>query len=119
MFGKQPKDPKSSETPDIPEMMFPSQSPLEDTANQEIEMAEMTKIEEVEQPEVVKIVEKISGIVSPYFIVIVGLSLYDENFFLGLVLIVIGIFSLLKISWSDIFEFFLEVKNIFSSNDEL
>ena len=116
MFGRQPKDPKSSETPDIPEMIFPSESELENRTDQD---REISAIDQTEQPEVVKIVEKISGIVSPYFIVIVGLSLYDENFFLGLLLITVGIFSLLKISWSDIFEFFIGIKSFFSSSDEL
>ncbi|HAC65852.1 MAG TPA: hypothetical protein DCF68_20555 [Cyanothece sp. UBA12306] len=116
MFGKQSKEPQSLETTDIPEMMFPSQSNLE---NQSEQYQEFVEVEETEQPEVVKIVEKISSIISPYFIVIVGLSLYDDNFFLGLILILVGIFSLFKISFSDVFEFFLGIKSFFSSSDEI
>ncbi|ACK68107.1 conserved hypothetical protein [Rippkaea orientalis PCC 8801] len=116
MFGRQAKEPQSSETPDIPEMMFPAQIELE---NRSEKNKDINQISEIEQPEVVKIVEKISGIVSPYFIVIVGLSLYEDNVFLGLVLITIGILSLLKISWSSIFELFLGIKSFFSSSDDL
>jgi hypothetical protein len=54
------------------------------------------------KPEIVTIVEKISGILSPYFIVVVGLFLYDSNIFIGTVLILLGILSLLNISYRDI-----------------
>ena len=53
-------------------------------------------------PESVQIVEKISHILSPYFIVLVGLFLYDSNFLIGTTLIFIGIFSLLKLSLQDL-----------------
>jgi|GEM_PF-1734663 len=63
------------------------------------------------QPEIVQVVEKISGILSPYFIVLVGLVLYKENVFIANLLIFIGIFSLLKISWRDLGTFFEGLKN--------
>lgn len=63
------------------------------------------------QPEVVQVVEKISSILSPYFIVLVGLFLYKENVFIGTILISIGILSLLKVSWQDISYFLEGLKN--------
>ncbi len=62
------------------------------------------------EPEIVEVVEKISGILSPYFIVLVGLLLYKQNFYIANTLIVIGILSLLKISWGDIIGFFQGLK---------
>ncbi|MBE9222283.1 hypothetical protein IQ215_06195 [Cyanobacterium stanieri LEGE 03274] len=55
-----------------------------------------------EQIQTVKLVEKISSILSPYFIVIVGLYLSDDSFLIGFVLVIVGILSLLKISLQDI-----------------
>lgn len=53
--------------------------------------------------------EKISGIVAPYFIVLVGLYLYDNDFILGFmlgtILISVGIVLLLKISFDDVKKF--------------
>jgi hypothetical protein len=63
------------------------------------------------QPEIVEVVEKISVILSPYFIVLVGLLLYKENVYIANSLILIGILSLLKISWGDIIGFFEGLKN--------
>lgn len=68
------------------------------------------------QPDVVKLVEKISGILSPYFIVIVGLYLYENNFFLGTILILLGMFSLLKISYEDILLWIEKIKALFNKN---
>lgn len=74
---------------------------------------------EAEQPATVKLVEKISGILSPYFIVIVGLYLYDDNFFFGGILILIGILSLLKISYQDIWRGIDKVKNLLTQDNSL
>jgi len=71
-----------------------------------------------EQQSIVKLVEKISGILSPYFIVIVGLYLYDNNFLFGSILILVGILSLLKISYEDIIGWIDNIKNIFSQNNQ-
>jgi hypothetical protein len=57
---------------------------------------------EQNQTETVQMVEKVSAILSPYFIVIVGLFLADSNFLIGIALVFVGIFSLLKLSWQDI-----------------
>ena len=121
MFGRQPKDNNPPENPEIPEIMFPSESEIEDSAQEDTELSQIkvnlqSKSEE-NNPEVVNIVEKISGIVSPYFIVVVGLVLYEDNFLLGLLLIIVGILSLLKISWGDITGFFREIKEAFRSDD--
>ncbi len=70
-----------------------------------------------EAPESVKTVEKISGILSPYFIVVVGLILSDRNFFIGIVLITIGIFSLLKLSWQDVQGFIDRILAFFQAED--
>ncbi|MDB9314039.1 hypothetical protein PN462_13085 [Spirulina sp. CS-785/01] len=55
-----------------------------------------------ETPDVVNTVEKISGIIAPYFIVLVGLYLYEDNFLFGLLLILLGILPLLRVSSLDI-----------------
>ncbi|BAQ64261.1 hypothetical protein [Geminocystis sp. NIES-3709] len=72
-----------------------------------------------EQQSILKLVEKISSILSPYFIVIVGLYLYDNNFLFGSILILVGILSLLKISYEDIWEWIDKIKNLFSENNKL
>ncbi|MGF1487648.1 MAG: hypothetical protein ACFBSE_11215 [Prochloraceae cyanobacterium] len=52
--------------------------------------------------ELVRKAESINSVVAPYFIVVVGLLLMDKIFFLGLLLLVVGMFSLLRISIQDI-----------------
>ncbi|MEC4805410.1 MAG: hypothetical protein SAJ12_18380 [Jaaginema sp. PMC 1079.18] len=54
------------------------------------------------QPEVVTITAKISQIITPYFVVLVGLYLYDSNFLIGIILIALGIASLLNFSRQDL-----------------
>lgn len=56
---------------------------------------------ETQQPEVVIITAKISQIITPYFVVLVGLYLYDSNFLIGIILIGLGIASLLNFSGED------------------
>lgn len=68
------------------------------------------------QQSTVKLVEKISGILSPYFIVIVGLYLYDNNFLFGTVLILVGILSLLKISYEDVWQWIEKIKGLFNQD---
>lgn len=94
----------------------PLQSPeMENLSNQDNDDLFDTQMEEIDTPPVVKLVEKISGILSPYFIVIVGLYLYDDNFLFGSILILIGILSLLKISYEDIWQWIEKIKGIFKS----
>ncbi len=64
-----------------------------------------------ERSELVNTVEKISRIISPYFVVIVGLAVYEKNFLIGTILILVGILSLLKITVRDVATFFEWVKN--------
>ncbi|MDJ0842833.1 hypothetical protein [Crocosphaera sp.] len=121
MFGRQPKEEKSPENIEIPEIMFPSESELEDSSQDDTELSKISKKEQAssieENPEIVTIVEKISGVVSPYFIVVVGLILSDHNFLLGLLLIIVGILALLKISLTDIIGLFIEIKDGLTSDD--
>lgn len=74
-----------------------------------------TESEKNDSTPIVKLVEKISGILSPYFIVIVGLYLYDDNFLFGSILILTGVLSLLKISYDDIWQWIKKIKEIFKS----
>ena len=121
MFGRQPKEEQSPEDFEVGDIMFPSDSEIEDGLEEDTELSKLSKKEQVSldknNPEIVNIVEKISGIISPYFIVIVGLVLSDDNFLLGLLLIAVGILSLLKISWRDILGVFLDIKDGLSSDD--
>jgi len=66
-------------------------------------------------PEIVNVVEKISQILAPYFIVLVGLFLYDDSSLVGIPLIVVGLFSLLKLTWQDIQTLLEKVKAFFQS----
>ncbi len=63
-----------------------------------------------DKPELVNNVEKISRIVAPYFIALIGLSLYGENFLIGTILIATGIVSLFKVSTKDVATFLTWVK---------
>lgn len=129
MFGRQRKEPnkpnispQDSPLSDITtadefeEMMYASSSMLENNEQDDTEVtsAQMTQ---PKQPEVVNVVEKISGILSPYFIVLVGLFLYENNFLLGGILIIVGILSLLKISWTDINNLIEKGKAFFNADN--
>ena len=65
----------------------------------------------IEDKELVSTVERISRIVSPYFIAIVGLALYESNFLLGTIFILVGVLSLLKVTTSDVASFLEWLKN--------
>ena len=108
MFGQSQKEPKPSESTALSERL---------TAEISEQTSALTTEEkpETEASELVKATEKISGIVSPYFIVVVGLLLYDSNFFLGTLLIGIGILSLLKFSWQDLLKIVQEIQELFNS----
>ena len=102
MFGKSKKETQQSDEERLQELLsLSSESTDEEVQLQNLDSQAMN-LPEPDQPEVVNVVEKISGIVSPYFIVLVGLFLYEDNFLIGTGLITIGIFSLLKISVQDI-----------------
>jgi hypothetical protein len=101
MFSKQPKETKKTEiTQEIEDLIA---SPHKSIAKQDEESIDKL---EPNKSELVNSAEKISGIVSPYFIVLIGLLLYEDNFLIGTLLISIGILSLLKISLKDVATFF-------------
>ncbi len=128
MFGKSSRETSKSEiaaTPEVesstnlnvdndfsPNIPFPESLPETSTsASSEIVNSEVVN------SELVNTVEKISRIVSPYFIVVVGLSLYDDNFLIGGILIVVGILSLFKVSLQDLTNLFNQVKTFLGFGD--
>ena len=125
MFGKGNKDKKEDESPIVDELTFDTRIdaiPSSDSIPTNLEEIEIDGFEDElqeEENETVKLVEKISGILSPYFIVIVGLYLYDDNFFFGGIFILIGMLSLLKISYQDILQAINKIKNVLTEDDDL
>lgn len=129
MFGKS-RETRKSETPEIPDLKLPDNlsrdnqvkmpNPLT-TKTPDVAIPERKKVNEIENSELVNNIEKISRIVSPYFIAIVGLSLYEENFFLGTILISVGILSLLKVTARDVAVFLEWFKEFlgFNNDDDL
>ncbi|MBR8829184.1 MAG: hypothetical protein DSM107014_15020 [Gomphosphaeria aponina SAG 52.96 = DSM 107014] len=124
MFGKQQNSEKKeatteSQQPTMPQVqdLIPREMPAKIKNPWEESMEEEIKLEV--KPEIVNIVEKISGILSPYFIVIVGLYLYENNFLLGTLLIVIGIVSLLKVSFKDVKKWIEGIKKSLGYGQEL
>ncbi len=107
MFSKQPKESNKSENRELQDLL----------KNKETGLIENEIIEPETKPELVNLVEKISGIVSPYFIVLVGLILSDDNFLFGTILIIVGIFSLLKVTSQDLSKLLNWLKNFFSGSD--
>lgn len=109
MFSKQPKDSNKSEESNLESLI---QSVIQEEKDIEIEEKEPET-----KSELVINVDKISGIVSPYFIVLIGLLLYEENFLFGTILIIVGILSLLKVTKKDINKLFNWFINFFSGDD--
>ena len=102
MFGKSPREPEKPTMSDLKDIKLSppttdNLTPPQDTLLQTEEI--------VEDQELVSTVERISRIISPYFIAIVGLALYENNFLIGTILIVVGILSLLKVSTNDVGNF--------------
>ncbi|MEM8828364.1 MAG: hypothetical protein AAGE96_03280 [Cyanobacteria bacterium P01_G01_bin.19] len=109
MFGKSPREPQKPTMSDLKDIKLsppPSANltPPQDTLLQ-------TESTVVEQNELVSTVEKISRIASPYFVAIIGLSLYENNFLIGTILILVGILSLLKVTTKDVGDFLEWLKN--------
>ncbi len=117
MFGQPPKNADDQDKTNLESVLFAQELELE---TNEFKIAnndtEFTLPKSNNQPEVVNVVEKISNILSPYFIVLVGLFLYENNFFIGTLLIFVGIFSLLKLSWQDFNQAVTQIKNFFKSD---
>ncbi|MEB3175243.1 MAG: hypothetical protein VKN60_08705 [Cyanobacteriota bacterium] len=120
MFGKSERPASSEESLSL-ERIFQEQESALMEADPEMnsEDTELTFSPKQEPaPEIVAVVEKISGILSPYFIVLVGLFLYDRNVLIGAVLIFVGIFTLLKLSWRDLQTLVDKAKAFFQSASE-
>jgi hypothetical protein len=108
MFGKSPREPQKPTMSDLKDIKLSLPNTVDLTSPQDT----LLQTEEIiEDRELVSTVEKISRIVSPYFIAIVGLALYENNFLIGTILIVVGILSLLKISTNDVGNFLEWLKN--------
>ena len=127
MFGK-PREPqppeKSPEKANLKDIQLPPRITLDNSQQDTLLQAaspatvEETQLKLESDSELVNTVEKISRIASPYFVVIVGLALYENNFLIGTILILVGILSLLKVSTKDVAVFLEWVKNFlgFSNN---
>ena len=123
MFGKSSRETTKSEIPNVPEVELDSDLNLKSDFSPNLPFSE--SLPEISQPEYSKVVnselvnnvEKISRIISPYFIVIVGLSLYEDNFLIGGILIILGILSLFKVSLQDVNNAFNSVKNFLGLGD--
>ena len=109
MFSKSNQETTTTNQPKVEDLIIPDSDTNENKSMSESEQP---------QPELVKLVEKISGILSPYFVVIVGLYLYDDNFFFGTILILVGILSLLKVSYQDVWLWIEKIKGFFNSNQQ-
>ena len=118
MFGQSPKNIDDNDTSDLESILF-SQESQQSEIDMAINDTKSTLSNSYTQPEIVNIVEKMSGILSPYFIVLVGLFLYENNFFIGTLLIFVGIFSLLKLSWKDITLVLDKIKSFFKSDSNI
>ncbi|MGF1540659.1 MAG: hypothetical protein ACFCU5_09450 [Pleurocapsa sp.] len=124
MFGKPRESQKPEQLPEQPaekpnlqDIQLPPRIPV-DNSQQDILLptqstttTEKSELSSQSNSELVNTVEKISRIVSPYFVVVVGLALYENNFFIGTILILVGILSLLKVSTKDIVTFLEWMKN--------
>jgi hypothetical protein len=118
MFGQSSKNIDDNDTSDLESILFSQQSQQSET-DMSINDTELNLSKSNPQPEIVNVVEKISSILSPYFIVLVGLFLYENNFFIGTLLIFVGIFSLLKLSWKDIKAVLDQIQNFFKSDSNI
>jgi hypothetical protein len=108
MFGKSPREPQKPTMSDLKDIKLSPPTTVNLTSPQDT----LLQTEEItEDKELVSTVERISRIVSPYFIAIVGLALYEHNFLIGTILIVVGILSLLKVSTNDVGNFLEWLKN--------
>ncbi|MGK7915675.1 MAG: hypothetical protein AB4038_09025 [Prochloraceae cyanobacterium] len=111
MFGKPPKPIQQPDLDQMPDIMVPPEpSPTVETIQQETEFVSESNLE---KSELMNKVETVSTIVSPYFIVVVGLLLYDKNFLLSLILLATGILALLKVSFKDIMNLVDNIKKFF------
>ncbi|MGD1919229.1 MAG: hypothetical protein ACFCAD_10245 [Pleurocapsa sp.] len=109
MFGKSPREPQKPSMSDLKDIKL-SPPPTVNLSSPQDTLLQKENTA-VEQNELVSTVEKISRIASPYFVAVVGLSLYENNFLIGTILILVGILSLLKVSTKDVGDFLEWLKN--------
>lgn len=109
MFGKSPREPQKPTMSDLKDIKLSPPPSVNLTPPQDTLLQAESTV--VEQNELVSTVEKISRIASPYFVAIVGLSLYENNFLIGTILILVGILSLLKVTTKDVGDFLEWLKN--------
>jgi hypothetical protein len=110
MFGKSPREPQKPKMSDLQDIKLSPPISVDQSSPQDTLLQTEPEVTEIE---LVNTVEKISRIVSPYFVVVVGLALYENNFLIGTILIVVGILSLLKISTKDVGAFLDWLKSFF------
>ncbi|MEL6494657.1 MAG: hypothetical protein AAFQ41_05975 [Cyanobacteria bacterium J06623_7] len=113
MFGKSPREPQKPTMSDLKDIkLSPPTMPANVPSAIDLNTQDTRlQTEIVADKELVSTVERISRIVSPYFIAIVGLALYERNFLLGTIFILIGILSLLKVTTNDVANFLEWLKN--------
>ena len=111
MFGKSPREPQKPSMSDLKDIQLSPPTSVNLNSPQDTLLQTENIVVDVEQNELVSTIEKISRIVSPYFVAIVGLSLYENNFLIGTILILVGILSLLKVSTKDVGDFLEWLKN--------
>lgn len=104
MFGKSPREPQKPTMSDLQDIKLSPPPTVPNLNSPQDTLVQPEKIAP-EENELVSTVEKISRIVSPYFVAIVGLALYKNNFLIGTILIVLGILSLFKVSSRDVGDF--------------
>ena len=127
MFGKSYREPEPEENLETTIENQLSNNPMDDERSSfsqdttriesSVSQVKTEETTELDTSEVVNNVEKISRIVSPYFIVLIGLALYRENVLIGIILIGMGLLFLLKVSTKDIATFFKWVKNLLGFDD--
>ena len=108
MFGKSPREPQKPTMSDLQDIKLspPATTNLNSPQNTVLQTEGI-----IVDNELVSTVERISRIVSPYFVAVVGLALYEKNFLIGTILILVGILSLLKVSTQDVANFLEWLKN--------
>jgi len=116
MFGKSPREPQKPTKSDLKDIKLspptiPTIPTIPTATNITTPQDTLLQSADIEDQELVSTVERISRIVSPYFIAIIGLALYESNFLLGTIFILVGVLSLLKVSTNDVANFLEWLKN--------
>lgn len=94
MFGKE-KEIKPVSNSFLNQMMEDEDFEADNTEEIDTEVTIQTLNKQLQT---VIIIEKISSVFAPYFLIIVGLDIYDRTWFLSMIFLSIGTISLLKIT---------------------